>query len=81
MLANRRYALVGRLFDVADTSFEVILFLFEDLNINDIAGNPNVDEDHATFGFGYRHAFAAGIDDFDVFQIFGLFLLFHFNDI
>jgi hypothetical protein len=69
--------LIGTLLDVDDAAFKIVLFLLEDFDVDHVARHPKGDEDDTAFGFGHRHAFAAGIDDFNVLQIFGFSFLFH----
>ena len=67
VLTYRRHPFLGGLLDVQDSALEVVLFLFEDFDVYNVTRHPKGDEDDAAFGFGHRHAFAAGIDDFNVF--------------
>ena len=80
VLTHRRHALVGVLLEVEDATLEIVFLLFIDFKVHHVAGHAKGDEDHATFRLGHRHAFAAGIDDQDVLNVFWGFFLFHCSD-
>jgi len=66
-------------FDIHHTPFSVIFFLFDNLNVGNVARDDKGDEEDHAVDAGYSFAFGADIGDEDVLKD-GLFLSFaHFH--
>ena len=77
VLAHRLHTLVGFLFNVENLAVEAVRFLLKHLNVNDVARCSEGDEHHFLVRLCNAHAFRAGVDNFDVFEILGLMMSFH----
>ena len=70
-------ALVGIVADGNGAPFGIVLFLFEDLDVDDVAGNYEGDEDDHAVGPGNGFAFGSDVGDGDFFKYGLLFSLLH----
>ena len=77
MPADRFHTLVRLFFYVDDFAVEAVGFFLKHLNINDVAWCSERDKHYFFVRLGNAHAFRAGVDNFDVLDILGLFELFH----